>query len=92
MNLEKARKEIDKIDNSILDLIKQRLSIVSEIGAWKKREGIEVFDREREDRMLLELEKKAEGNNLDTQFIRGIWDLILDNSRKSQEKIKGKQD
>lgn len=88
MELEKAREEIDEIDNSILSLLKRRVSIVKEIGLWKKKEGREVLDPEREEKMLAKLEKKAEASKLNPQFIRNMWDLILKNSRKSQEKVK----
>ena len=88
MDLQRARKEIDKIDNSILDLLKQRLNIVKEIGLLKKKEGTAVLDPEREVKLLSKLEKKADENKLDPQLVKGIWDLILRNSRSSQEKIK----
>lgn len=36
-NLDKHRKEIDKIDDNIIELLEQRFNLVVEIGQYKKK-------------------------------------------------------
>ncbi len=52
MNLEDLRKEIDKVDARIVELIGERMRIAEEIGKGKKVQGKLIEDRERESRVL----------------------------------------
>lgn len=88
MDLKKVRKEIDLIDNKILDLLKKRLLIVKKIGVWKSKNGMKVRDAKREGEMLSLLTEKANKKGLDGNFVVSLWKLILKNSRKNQEVIK----
>ena len=47
-NLDKHRKEIDKIDDNIIELLEQRFNLVVEIGQYKKENNLPVFDAKRE--------------------------------------------
>ena len=46
--LENLRKEIDEIDELIIQLLDDRIQIVQEIGDYKKSNNIEVLDKTRE--------------------------------------------
>lgn len=53
--LEALRKKIDKIDDKILNLLSQRISVAMEIGEIKKREGISLLKVDRENQILKRL-------------------------------------
>lgn len=46
--LQKLRREIDEIDNSIIKLLDRRIKLVKEIGLIKKRYGMKIRDVNRE--------------------------------------------
>ncbi|AAL81825.1 chorismate mutase [Pyrococcus furiosus DSM 3638] len=50
--LKLLRKEIDKIDNQIISLLKKRLEIAQAIGKIKKELNLPIEDRKREEEVL----------------------------------------
>ncbi|MEQ1840327.1 MAG: chorismate mutase, partial [Verrucomicrobiales bacterium] len=61
MSLEELRIKIDAIDTDIIHLLNERADIVHEIGVIKKREGLEIYAPEREEKLLRSLVAKGEG-------------------------------
>ncbi len=55
------RQAIDEIDEKILDLINQRLSLAKQIGDFKKQGGIQITDSGREKEILNRLLEKNNG-------------------------------
>ena len=84
--IEELRKEIDSIDNSIIQLLSKRKGIVKKIAGIKKQENTPVIDKEREQEIIHRLKKLAEENGLDENFIESIYEIIINNSRNEQEK------
>lgn len=50
--LEKYRNEIDKIDLIIAESFERRMEIVTMIAEYKQKNGIAIFDPQREEKML----------------------------------------
>ena len=84
--IEELRKEIDSIDNSIIQLLSKRKGIVKKIAGIKKQENTPVIDKEREQEIIHRLKKLAEEKGLDENFIESIYEIIINNSRNEQEK------
>ncbi|MEE8318558.1 MAG: chorismate mutase, partial [Dehalococcoidales bacterium] len=59
MNLEDLRKNIDDVDNRIVDLIGERVRIAEEIGRGKKTQNKVVEDKDRENRVLAHVRQMA---------------------------------
>ncbi|HAW49431.1 TPA: prephenate dehydratase [bacterium] len=59
MELEKLRKEIDSIDDRLLKLLEQRISIAKKIGLLKKERNISVLHADRENQILERLIRKS---------------------------------
>ena len=59
--LESLRKEIDLIDDQLLDLILKRTSIVDQVGKIKKNSQ-DVVDKKRESEVISRLLSLHEGN------------------------------
>ena len=62
MTLEELRKEIDKIDDKLLDLYNERLKYVHEVGVLKNRTGASIYRPEREQEILDRLKKRNKEN------------------------------
>ena len=77
------RQAIDEIDEKILDLINQRLSVAKQIGDFKKQGGIQIADSGREKEILNRLLKKNKGP-LGVDGLRNIFEAIIAEGRTVQ--------
>ncbi len=79
MPLENIRTKIDRIDQELLKLLSERAELVHEIGEIKRKEGLEIFAPDREEkllRQLIDLNKKNKGR-LPEKSIRAIFREII---------------
>ena len=83
--INKLRKEIDDVDNQLLNLIRKRLFLTKEIGDIKKENQINIIDMSREKELFQALKQKCQELKLDPLIIANIWHQILKASYKSQE-------
>ncbi|MBR5382960.1 MAG: chorismate mutase [Clostridia bacterium] len=84
MNIEELRKKIDAIDTELVSLYQQRMAVADEIGAYKRENGLPVFDEAREIVLLMRLEQLAGPEH--AQGIRALYEVILAQSRARQKK------
>ncbi len=73
--IDKFRKQIDNIDEKILDLLNMRGEIVKKIGLYKKNNNIEIYQPARENEVidkLKSLTKVLKPNNIES-----IWKEIM---------------
>ena len=83
-NLKSLRKEIDSIDDQLLELIIQRTSIVDELGILKK-DSNNIVDKKREAEVMSRLLDLHKGNFSRDSIIR-IWREIFHTSANIQLK------
>lgn len=76
--LEPLRREIDAIDDRIVDLLAQRQGIVRRVAAIKGRHGIPVLVPERIDQVKERNAARAATQGLDPDFIRRLYDLVIE--------------
>ena len=83
--IKELRKELDKINNTLLKLFNQRAEIVQKIGRIKEENNLPFYDPEREQKMF---EKLADKNNgpFPTETIIHLFKEIAKASVKLQEK------
>jgi len=61
MNLEELRKQIDEIDDRLLELLNRRIGIVQKVGELKHKTGASIYRPEREKAIIRRLMQKNEG-------------------------------
>lgn len=61
MSLDELRKEIDRVDARIVELLKERVACVHQVGAIKKESGSPIFVPERESKLLEKILKLNKG-------------------------------
>lgn len=88
MSLEDLRDRIDKIDTEMIRLLNERADIVHEVGVVKKREGLEIYAPEREEKLLRSLVTKGEGGRLPEDSIRAIYREIMSAALALEEDLK----
>jgi len=79
MNIKKlnqARKKIDKLDNKIFNLIKQRTQIVRYMLSLKKFKK-QIVDHKRINIILKNIKNKSIKNGVDPQLSVRIWKSII---------------
>jgi chorismate mutase/prephenate dehydratase len=88
MSLEEHRIKIDAIDTDIIRLLNERADVVHEIGVIKKRNGLEIYAPEREEKLLRSLILKGEGGRLPEESIRAIYREIMSAALALEEDLK----
>ena len=80
--LKNLRLKIDEIDFKILNLISKRTKLVKKIKEYKKQKNFAGFDRNREKEIYQKLEKSAKEKELDENFIKRLFRLIIEQPQK----------
>lgn len=75
----------EKIDADIIDKISQRNILSIKIGQLKTKLDKDVFDKKREEEQMLYYKKICNQYQLSPSFIKGLFRLIIINSRKLQK-------
>lgn len=83
--LEDLRKEIDAIDDHLLDIIQKRLIAMKQTGDAKKRLGKNLRDAKRENEKINQLEKKAKEVGIPIKIIIGIWRIFFEASTEIEK-------
>jgi chorismate mutase/prephenate dehydratase len=76
MSLEELRKKIDLVDDQLLASLNERADLVHEVGEIKKKNGLDIYAPEREDKLLQSLLAKNTGR-LPEKAIRAIYREIM---------------
>jgi len=84
MPLEELRSEIDRIDDAMLKLFKERMDVVREIGRLKRETGFPALDRGRERAMLCRLSEETPSEL--SGYVRVLFNTVLEMSRSYQAK------
>ncbi len=85
--LDTLRRAIDAVDTRLLELIHERVRLVLEVGAYKAKRGLAVYDPERERRMLERLTSLAQPP-VEPDTVRRIFERLIDESRRIEQRHK----
>jgi len=75
--LEDLRKQIDGIDESIVNLLAKRMKIVEKVGLLKKKQNIPTLDSARWQKII----KTKKG------FVKKIWEIIHKEALKVEDSL-----
>lgn len=85
--LNAIRQDIDRIDEEIINLVKARLDLVVKIAAEKKQKNVTAFQLERYIGILKSRGQWAEDKNLTRDFVEKLYQLIHEESIRTQIEI-----
>ena len=74
--LNKIRLKLDKLDNSLIKLIKQRTNLVNEVLKLKDKKK-EIIDNKRIRIILKNIRKKSLANKIDPKITHRIWKNMI---------------
>ena len=82
--LAQLRGRIDDLDASLIEILSQRMKISQEIGDYKKKNSIAVLQSNRYNEILQQCINQAISKNLNSDFIKKIYEIIHEESIKTQ--------
>ncbi|MDL2212012.1 chorismate mutase [Erysipelotrichaceae bacterium OttesenSCG-928-M19] len=83
-NLKEYRKEIDEIDDEIIQLLNERFQISIELGNYKKENSLEVTDQTREEEIKIRI-LNCNTSYLVKEEILATYQSIINSSKKLQK-------
>ncbi len=84
MDLEKARQSIDRIDDQLIKLFEERMNIVLDVAAYKKENGVPVYNGQREREIVNRLSEMVPQNL--QLYVKVLYNTLFDVSRAYQIK------
>ena len=74
--LGKIRLDLDKLDNSLLKIIKKRTNLVKKVLKLKDKKN-QIIDKKRIGSILKNIRKKSLKNNIDPKITNRIWKNMI---------------
>ena len=74
--LSKIRLDLDKLDNSLIKIIKKRTNLVKKVLALKERKS-QIVDKQRISKILKNIKKKSIRNKIDPKITNRIWKNMI---------------
>ena len=86
-NIDDLRKEIDKIDSSLLSLFENRMEVVLKISEYKIKNDLEILNGVREEEIIkknLDLVKNKDFLIEVEEFFRSVMEISRDFQKKNK--------
>lgn len=83
----RVQEEMDKIDETFLELIEKRKKLSIDIARWKKQENIPTLDYNEEILFYQKLDRMVSSTKLTEGFAKKIWSLLLDDTKRRIEEL-----
>lgn len=81
MDIEDWRKEIDRVDEQLIELLNRRAQCAIEIGRIKRKAGLAIYSPAREVEVIAHV-VELNGGPLDREAVRRLFERIIDESRR----------
>lgn len=89
-DLSALRRQIDELDDQLLELLVKRMRISCEIGTFKKEHNMTIVQTDRYDEILNKRIAQAEGMGMNPEFMRVVLEAIHEESVRKQIDILNK--
>ena len=74
--LDFLRKQLDKLDNDLLEIFKKRTNIIKQVLGLKEYKK-QIVDKKRINKILSNIKKKSLKNNIDPKITNRIWKNMI---------------
>ncbi len=89
--LDELRKQIDNLDNQLLDILKERMKISEAIGKYKFENNITILQSRRYDEIMNDRNQRAISRGLNAEFATKIFESIHEESITCQSNVMNKE-
>lgn len=90
--LNSFRQMIDEIDDELINILKKRISVIEDIGLYKKEHNITVFQLERWQEILRTRSQLAEKLGLSRNHIEKLCQLLHEESIRVQNEVMNRKE
>ena len=90
--LESLRTEIDKLDEELIDILARRMSVVEEIGQYKKENRITILQLKRWNKVIRDRVENGIRLGLNRDFILRLLEAIHDETIQKQMDVMNRRD
>ena len=82
------RKQIDEVDDMLLEVLKKRFDLTQKVGELKAKFKLPIRDLKREEEKLFSIMQKWSLTSPDTEFIRKLFSYVMKEVRKNHKKLR----
>ena len=90
VTIDELRKKIDRLDDQLLDLLKERMGISEAIGKYKYENNITILQTRRYDEVMNNRRERGTQRGLDEDFVNRLFESIHEESINRQSQIMNK--
>lgn len=88
-SLNELRAEIDKLDDSLLELLTRRMRVSRDIGRYKREHDMPILQAQRYEELLARRATQAVELGMDREFMRTVMQAIHEESIRQQMRVIG---
>ena len=81
------RKEIDELDDSLVQILARRMEVSRKIGEYKKQNNMRILQTKRYNEILGKITERGEVAEMDGNFLKKIFDSVHEESVRQQVMI-----
>ena len=85
--ISQLRKQIDELDNQVMDILAKRMRVCREIGQYKKEHNMTVLQAQRYNEILDKRGAQGSLCGMDSEFVKKIYEAIHEESVRQQIEI-----
>ncbi|MBR2249618.1 MAG: bifunctional 3-deoxy-7-phosphoheptulonate synthase/chorismate mutase type II [Prevotella sp.] len=86
-SISQMRKQIDQLDNSLLEILAERMKLCREIGQYKKEHNMTVVQQQRYNEILDKRCKQGLMGGMGDKFVRQVFEAIHEESVRQQMEV-----
>ena len=85
--IHELRKQIDDLDNQLMELLAKRMRVCREIGQYKKEHNMTVLQTSRYNEILNKRGAQGSLCGMDSEFIKAVFEQVHEESVRQQMEI-----
>lgn len=89
-DLEGLRAQLDKTDERLLGVVRDRIQLCARIGEYKRQHDIAMMQPHRVNAVHARAEAFAIQNGLNPQFLRKLYDTIIEETCRLEDEVIGR--
>ena len=89
MELSEIRERLDRLDNALITILAERMSLIPKVAEYKKENNVERFQPAREKEIFEAKEKIAKELNLNPELVKKIFETIIEDAHRIEKEIIG---
>ena len=85
--IKKIRRHIDRVDTVLITALAERMQLIVDIGQYKKKKELPIFDEKREIEIMDKLKSMAKEQGLEDSFTEEIFLSVFNEAKRIQNDI-----